>query len=417
MKILYLTPFSPVPPTYGGAIRSYHLLKQLVRRHEVTVVGFGSKSEREAVKNAYPELKNRVYFLDQPFKRFSRKWVMLYSLLSRHSYWYNLSMRNDMQRMLYDVLMSYDFDLVQSEFPILSHYKMPISALKVIDAHNVEYDNFRRMSKGDVGWSHRLLYGMEARKFKHEEIDTIANQDGLFVTSQRDADIFSMDLPDVPKFVIPNGVDLDYFKPWKSVKEPQSLIFVGTMDYAPNIDAMQYFLDRIYPQVKKRVPGLKLYIVGSNPPAEIQQRRSSDVVITDFVPDVRSYMNRSSVFVVPLRMGGGTRLKILEAMAMQIPVVTTSIGCEGLQVTHQETAMIADSARQFTEYVVELLYNRSLRNRLVDQAYQLVTENYSWERVGSLMEGAYRRLRFPESVSLFTNPIKSNGKMEFVCKN
>lgn len=392
MKILYLTPYSPIPPTFGGAIRIYHILKQLVERHEVTVAGYGDASQCEAVKKNFPELEDRVFYLDQPFHKSTRKLVLLYSMFSSHSHWYNMIMKQRMQQLLDDVMANHDFDLIQSEFPVLSHYEFNSDAVKVIDAHNVEYDNFRRMAdKEDRLWK-KFYYKQEARKFRQEELGTISQQDALFTTSQRDADLFHRDLPEIPKFVIPNGVDVNYFTPWDAVKEPYSLVFVGMMKYQPNIDAMTYFLDRIFPQIKKRVPNVKIYIVGGNPPSELLERRSSNVVITEFVPDVRPYINRSTVYVVPLRMGSGTRLKILEAMAMRIPIVTTSIGCEGLGLEHQETAMIADSAHQFMEYTVELIYNSTLRNRIIHNASELVHDRYSWTVVGQHLEEAYHKL-------------------------
>jgi glycosyltransferase involved in cell wall biosynthesis len=156
---------------------------------------------------------------------------------------------------------------------------------------------------------------------------------------------------------------------------------------------MLYFLDEIFLLILKEIPDLKLYIIGSRPPKKLQQRASENVIITGFVDDVRPYVARASVYVVPLRMGGGTRLKVLEAMAMKKPIVTTSIGCEGIDVRHDESVLIADDPMTFARQVIELLRSQALRQRLVRNGYDVARTCYDWNTIGNRVEEAYATLR------------------------
>lgn len=403
MKFLYLIPYNPVPPIFGGAIRIYNILRHLVDMHDVTVAGFGDPHEKEAMETAFPSLKGKVHFLKQPYNKHRglRRLTLLSSLFSSHSNWYNMTMTEEMEQLLIRLTEEHDFDAIQSEFPVMANYDIPSRAIKIYDAHNVEYNNFRRMSEASQDYLKKLYYWLESKKFYREEVKAVGRQDSILVTNQRDANIYSRDIADVPKYIVPNGVDMEYFKPSHQSVEPHSLVYVGMMKYLPNDDAMSFFLQDIFPKIAKRVPNIKLYIVGSNPSQYLMNLNDPRVEVTGFVEDVRPYVNRSSVYVVPLRMGGGTRLKIIEAMAMRKPIVTTSIGCEGLGMKNGETALIADEIDQFADSVVELIHNQPLANYLIDNAYELVKDNYSWEVVYHQLEDAYQKIFGEQYLSNF----------------
>ena len=185
---------------------------------------------------------------------------------------------------------------------------------------------------------------------------------------------------------------MSYFIPSDLSPEPASLVFTGMMAYVPNSDGMLYFLDEIFPLIQKSVPHAKIYIVGNNPPRALQQRASESVIVTGFVDDVRPYVWRSSVYVVPLRMGGGTRLKVLEAMAMKKPIVTTAIGCEGIDLRNGESALVLDQPQMFASAVVELLGSPSLRERLTTNGYELVRSRYQWDMIVREADRIYHSL-------------------------
>jgi glycosyltransferase involved in cell wall biosynthesis len=301
-----------------------------------------------------------------------------------------------MQEEIDKVLTEHHYDLVQVEFSHMGSYRLTTGAFTVLDAHNVEYENFRRMWQNNRSLLKRLHYYVEHRKFYREEIEACERFDAVFVTSGRDKEILDADTPAVPKYVVPNGVDTSYFTPAPSAPEPHSLVFTGAMSYLPNHDGMHYFLDEVFPLIEREIPDVKITIVGSNPPEELRRRARSNIIVTGFVEDVRPYVWRAGVYVVPLRMGSGTRLKILEALAMNMPVVTTSIGTEGIRVEHNMSALIADTPSAFAASVIRLLRDAALRSSLAAAGKTLVHREYDWNVIGNQLELYYRQFR-PEA--------------------
>jgi polysaccharide biosynthesis protein PslH len=402
MKILFLTPYTPLPPNFGGAIRIYHILKYLTKHHDVTVAGLGDQQEKKLMEEHFPSLKGKVHYVGSGVWKTS-KWITFTRALRKgNSHWHSLTVVPQMQALIDRLLEQHSFDVIQSEFPVMAFYHFKTNAIKILDAHNVEYDNFARMAKGSSSMMYRMYYRREANKMFQEEVDAASRQQAIFACSERDIRLFDRDVPEVPKFLIPNGVDLDYFETQEEEPEPNRLVFVGMMKYLPNKDGMNFFLDEIFPKIREKVPEVKISIVGGQPGQELLSRRSEHVEVTGFVDDVRPYIRRASVYVVPLRMGGGTRLKILEAMSMKKPLVTTKIGCEGIDLQHMDTAIIADDPSAFADGVVELLQNRTARECMTQKAYELVEQTYSWEKVGEKIGQAYRKIKLekPEMLSI-----------------
>jgi glycosyltransferase involved in cell wall biosynthesis len=189
------------------------------------------------------------------------------------------------------------------------------------------------------------------------------------------------DEPTAHTAVVPNGVDLDFFRPSarSTLREPPTLLFFGAIDYYPNTDAMHFFLRDVFPHLLERYPHVRLCIVGRKPPESISAYRSANVEVTGVVDDVRPWLERADVVVVPLRIGGGTRLKILEAMAMGKAVVSTALGAEGLAVTPEHDLLVADDAPAFVAQIGRLLDDPALRLRVGASARRLVASRYSWK--------------------------------------
>jgi len=284
------------------------------------------------------------------------------------------------------------YDAVVFEFSFMAAMPIKTNAVKIVDEHNIEYNNFKRMWETLRAPARKLFYLREYKKTFVEEVGTCKEMDGIFVTSLADKLLIEKDVPDGPKYIVPNGVDTEYFVPFETKPDPYSIIFTGRMDYAPNWDAMTYFLDEIFPLVKKEIPQAKIYIVGNNPPDALKDRASDDVIVTGFVDDVREYAARASLYVVPLRMGGGTRLKILEGLAMRKPLVTTSIGCEGIDVRDGVEVAIADEPNLFAQKVVDLLRDTKKASALGYGGYKLIKTKYDWESVALRMNEAIQDL-------------------------
>ena len=198
--------------------------------------------------------------------------------------------------------------------------------------------------------------------------------------------------PGTPVIVAPNAVDLDYFRPAPGDGEPDTVVFNGTLAYRPNAEAVQHLVDEIWPRVRARRPTARLMIVGDVGPADRRRLRAPGVALTGEVPDVRPYLRSAAVAAVPVRIGGGTRLKVIEALAMGKATVSTTLGCEGLTVRGGEHLMIADDAASFADRVLELLDDRDRRAAIGRAARALVERDYSWELVGQRLEALYARL-------------------------
>ncbi|MBI3005421.1 MAG: glycosyltransferase [Ignavibacteriales bacterium] len=391
MKVLHIMPYSPVPPDFGGAMRSYHLLKEMTKRHEVTLLTYGNVNDYIAIDREFRQLQE-IHLVPFPWAQKYRRMGQLYAMWKRKSFLRYLVETRYMQRVIDWLVRRNAYDIVQTEFSLMGGFTLPQGPVKILDAHNIEYDNFKRMAANARSLVRKFHYARESEFFHWEELESWRLQDAIFVTSERDREIVQRETPSVPNMVVPNGVDISYFKPSDLQPEPFSLVFTGMMAYVPNYDGILYFLDKIFPLIVEKVPQVKIYVVGNRPPRILQRRASENVMITGYVADVRPYVWRSGVYVVPLRMGGGTRLKVLEAMAMKKPIVTTSIGCEGINGVQGQSLLILDDPKEFAEGVVTLLQDGTLRERLVQAGHELVCSQYDWPVIGKQMENYYQRL-------------------------
>lgn len=369
----------------------YHILKHLFEKYDVTVAGFREFGDAELFQSTFPGLQESMHFISRGKVR-HRRLLQLYSLFTSHSYWYNWARSDKLEADLNRMLARDSYDIVLAEFASMGHFRLETDAIQILDAHNVEYDNFRRMSRLEWSGIRKKFYLREYRKSYREEVAAFNRHDAIFTTSVRDGNLIKKDAPAVPQFVIPNGVDMSYFHPDGSDAEPYSMIFTGTMNYVPNYDGMIYFLDRIFPLIKETIPVAKITIVGSNPPPVLTGYESDSVIITGFVDDVRPFVNRAGIYVVPINMGSGTRLKVVEALSMKKPIVSTSIGCEGIDTVDNEHLLIRDKPRAFAEAVIQLMKDRKLGNRLVRSGYELVKQKYDWNVIGHSIDKAFNRL-------------------------
>jgi glycosyltransferase involved in cell wall biosynthesis len=241
----------------------------------------------------------------------------------------------------------------------------------------------------------RAYFGGQWRRMLHFERTAAAGFDGVIGVSDEDCKIMrdELGLKNVLGSV-PTGVDADFFQAGTVPKKPRSVVFLGSMDWMPNIDAVVYFVEAIFPEIKKNAPDVSFTIVGRNPPGSIRSLAEKDpaIRVTGTVPDVRAYVAEAEVVVVPLRVGGGTRIKIFEAMAAGIPVVSTAIGAEGLPVRHGEEVLLADTPGAFADAVVRLLREPPLREKIGRNGLDLVHEKFGWAPVVKVFENYCSKL-------------------------
>jgi sugar transferase (PEP-CTERM/EpsH1 system associated) len=396
MRILWLKSDLLLPLDKGGKLRTWHLMRHLARRHDITYLAFREPSQPAADVDGMREVAARVETIEraEPAKgtwRFYADAAM--HLVDPLPYAVGKYRSPALKRRLAHLLESESFDLIVCDF-LVPAVNLPdrLPCPAVIFTHNVESEIWRRHAETKPGAIARLLYRAQHARMLRFESRTLARFDGVLAVSDADRQTFDALYPGAvrrPVHVVPTGVDTDYFAPAPSDPASRELVFTGSMDWLPNEDAMQYFCRDILPLIRAEEPGVHLSIVGRAPTQAVRRLAGEHGVhVTGRVDDVRPYMKDAAVYVVPLRIGGGTRLKIFEAMSMGKAVVSTTIGAEGLPVTDGEHVMLADEPQTFARAVVRLLRDSAQRARLEQAARALVLENYDWSAVAGALERA-----------------------------
>jgi sugar transferase (PEP-CTERM/EpsH1 system associated) len=386
MKILWVKAGGLVPPDTGGKIRSYNILRELARWHSVTFFSFHGAHENDqhpGLKDVFDRVVCVPLALPAP-KSSSELADYGIRLFSPQPYGITKFCRREVRHQLRALLKQEAYDVILCDFLTPAGVIPWDSAIpKVIFTHNVEAMIWKRhyeIAKNPV-W--KGISWWEWRKMEAAERRYLRLADRVLTVSETDRDAFAPFLPGQTITVIPTGVDVDYFKPMPVEELPNSLVFTGSMDWLPNEDAIFYFVEAILPLLRPQCPDVVLEIVGRNPSRKLQALAKNEKALrlTGWVEDIRPFLARDSVCIVPLRIGGGTRLKIFEAMAMGKAVVSTTVGAEGLPVQSGENILLADTPHAFAESVLSLLRDVKQRRRLGTAARTLVEENYSWPKI------------------------------------
>src|SRR5688572_28977679 len=297
-----------------------------------------------------------------------------------------------MQQRLTQLTADEQFDVIQVESSQLACFDFPAGPVLVLDEHNIEYELLYRTFLTERSPLRRAYNWIEFRKFRREETGAWRRATGISATSAREAEIIQ-DIAGRPARSVPNGVDVRYFSAGDEPADPDAIVLTGLMKYRPNVDAAVYFVREVLPRIVSARPKLVFYIVGGEPSDEVRQLAGPNVVVTGTVPDVRPFVRRAAVFVVPLRMGSGTRLKVLEGLSMGKPMVSTSLGCEGIDLAHGEHLLIADDAKTFADAVLDLMTQPEKAGRLGVEGRDLMLRRYRWETATEELEEFYGRLR------------------------
>jgi polysaccharide biosynthesis protein PslH len=400
MRILWLKSDLLLPLDKGGKLRTWHLMRHLAQRHEITYLAFREPGQPAADVDGMREVAAHVETVmrAEPAKgtvRFYADAAM--HLVDPLPYAVGKYRSRGFKQRLNALLASQAFDLIVCDFlfPAVNlPSRLPCPA--VIFTHNVESEIWRRHADTKTGAIGKALYGAQYRRMLRYEKKTLARFDGVLAVSDADRETFASLYPGAirqPAYVVPTGVDTDYFAPPLIGNQQSSignsLVFTGSMDWLPNEDAMQFFCRETLPLVRADEPGVTLTIVGRSPtPAVKRLADEHGIQVTGRVDDVRPYMQDAAVYIVPLRIGGGTRLKIFEAMSMGMAVVSTTVGAEGLPVTDGEHVMLADEPSTFARAIVHLLRDTERRAQIGAAARALVLERYDWSAVAGALENA-----------------------------
>lgn len=394
MKLLVVSPYLP-SPTWGFSARSYHLLKTLARKYAVSLLALDERTEKGASDDTY--LLKRLTYKVQLIPRSAphlKRLKQLANVVRGSSTVLNAHIMAEMQQAL-DALLAQDcYDAVLFESVLSAGYYLPEDLAVVIDQHNIEYELLQRTSARETAWARKWYNQRESRLVKPVEIERCRRADMVLVTSERERLLLKSLLPGSVIEVVPNGVDIETFHRDRSEREVSSqIVFTGSMDYYPNIDAVLFFAQHCWPFIRAQIPDATWQIVGKNPQSEVQKLAElPGVTVTGSVPDVQPFLAKSAVAIAPLLIGSGTRLKILEALAMQKAVVSTSLGCEGLSLVPGKHLIVADQPEAFAQAVVELVKNPEKRRTLGTAGRSLVEAEYSWERCGDQLLHALEKM-------------------------
>lgn len=412
MNILWLNTKIMFPLDQGGRIRTYHTLKYLSRRHAVAVVSLVNLPGEAMAIPAMSKVCSELHVV--PFRRTSRRgsarfyWQLCRNLPSRWPFsmarYRSRTMLEKVSTILRQGLASGPVDVVVCDFlPPAVNLPRRVAVPLVLFAHNVEGLLWRRLAEGQTGRLRRRYFAAQARRMCAREADLARRAALVIAVSPDDREAFRREYGVEDVEAVPTGVDVAFYAGDEALPAEPELVFVGSMDWMPNEEGAGFLIERVLPLVRRSVPKARLTIVGKSPSVRLRKMAAAagGVAVTGRVDDVRPYVRRARAVVVPLMVGGGTRIKIFEALAAGRPVVSTTIGAEGLPVTHGRDILIADSAPDFAEAVVEVLTDDELARHLGEAGRALVEEAFDWPRVAAAFErlllGAVARNRPPAS--------------------
>jgi len=386
MEILWVKVGGLWPPDTGGRLRSFHILSELSRLHAVTVVTTHRPGEDpEALASALPRC-TRVISIPHEAPKWHQPRFALHLLKSWLSRLPVDLMRHRVRGVREEVhrcLASGRFDVCIADFLVsLPNVPRKTPVPLVVFSHNVEHMIWKRLGRARSRLWERALLAVEWRKMRRYEGFACRRADLTLSVSDADRDALQRLSPGSTLHTVPTGVDVAHFAPAEVPERAFSLVYVGSMDWYPNEDAMHYFMEEILPRIRARVPETAVTVVGRNPSARLREAAAAaNVHVTGTVDDVRPHVASAALFMVPLRVGGGTRLKIFEALAMAKAVVSTGIGAEGLPLVEEEHFVRADDPAGFAACAAALLRDPGRRKRLGQAGRRLVVERYAWQQV------------------------------------
>jgi glycosyltransferase involved in cell wall biosynthesis len=394
VKVLWVKAGKLLPVDTGGKIRSYNILRYLAREHDLTLLSYyGGERDPGYEAALIQELRGSqpMHAATAESNAIERGLDYLRRLPRRAPYAVSKFTHPLVRAKLSSWLASGRFDVAVCDFLSASdNFPDELKTPCVLFQHNVESSLWQRMASRETNPALKLSYAIESSKMTGYERATLHRFHHIIAVSEHDRQqMLKMD-PGGQVTVVPTGVDTQKFTvaPPSSI-EPPRIVFTGSMDWEPNVDAIDFFCGQIWPRILKEFPNAVFQIVGRNPAAKVLRQASDSVQVTGTVASVEEYLQKASVVVVPLRIGGGTRLKIFEAMAMGKALVSTSIGAEGLEVESGRDVLLAEDAIAFADAVLLLLREVEIRRRLEKAAVETAGK-YDWSRVAAQFAGVLR---------------------------
>jgi len=391
LRILWVKAGKLLPVDSGGKIRSYNLLRHLSQRNETTFLSYyDGPPDKHYEEKIVQELPGAITVRTGKRESTIGQAVnYLRHLISPAPFAVTKFTSPRVQRLISNWDKEKRFDVIVCDFLSASlNFSTALSTPALLFQHNVESALWQRQAKHERNPAKNLVFKIEASKMARYERSQLGKFDHVIAVSDHDTALMSKMIDSTHISVVPTGVDLEAYSkvaPQDSSGEKQGILFLGSMDWEANIDGVDHFCRDIWPEILSAVPSTKLYVVGRNPHSRVSRWASDSIEIAGRVDSVLPYLKEATVFIVPLRIGGGTRLKIYEAMAASKAVVSTSIGAEGLDVHDRDDILLADTDADFAKAVIELLRDSNLRNRIGSKAARLAAQ-YDWAIIAQRFE-------------------------------
>lgn len=396
MRILLLTLVAPFPPDSGPKVKTYNLLQYLGRHHEVTLVSLVRTEQERAHAESLRGLCKAVYTVPFRRSRLRDAYHLARSLLTGTSFIMNRDASPELRALLADLTRREPFEIVHPDQLNMAQFAVDLPGALVLDEHNAVWTIVARMAANETNLLKRLFFDLEARRLRRYEAAICARFDALLAVSEPDlrflasaAASAATTLP--PARIVPIAIDARAEPPVQRVSEPRTILSMATMFWPPNVDGVLWFANEVYPLVKRAVPEANFAVVGARPPASVRRLADADpsIQVTGYVEDPRPFLEQTAALIVPVRAGGGMRVKILEALARGLPVVSTTIGYEGIDLQPGQHLLVGDTPAAFAEALVRVLRDPALGRQLAAAGRRVAEEVYDWRVVNPAVEAAY----------------------------
>ncbi len=390
MKILMLTPYLPYPLWSGGQIRTYNLLKNLAKIHDITLFSFIRKPDEVKYISELEKYCSEVkVFMKRPpwsFTSLSLSAITFYPLVVC------LYLRNDMKNILKQQIEQQKFDLIHAEtfyvMPNIPRSRIPI----ILAEQTIEYMVYRHFTRDVNMLPLKLLMSYDVAKIHFWEKRFWRRASRIIAMSHADRQVMLSRERDLTVDLVPNGVDTEFFrfKEKYKIRREKKVLFVGNFKWLQNREAVEILAKKVWPIISKELPNVKLWIVGKFPTKEIYSLQNRNISVLDNVDDIRDAYYQSDVMLAPIYGPGGTRYKILESMAAGLPVVTTTTGIEGLNAENRRDALVSDDYREIAGHTLTLLKDSDLSGKLARNGRKLVEKCYSWQKISKNLDRIYK---------------------------
>lgn len=380
MKVLVLVSRVPFPLEKGDKLRAYHQIKNLNKHHEIILVALNKGFLHPKAKTELQKICNSLYILPiTNFQLITNSIKAFFKGLPIQSgYFYNSAN----QKKLNEIISDNHVEHIYSQLVRTTEYVKDFPIKKTLDYQDAFSAGMKRRAKSSSPFF-KWFFKMESERLKDYEENIYEYFDFHTIISEADRDL--LNFPKAQKiWIVPNGIDFDYFKPFESNKI-YDLVFTGNMSYAPNVKAAKFLVQEIMPFVWNKKPDCKLLISGANPTKSVQRLGSKNVKIGGWIDDIRESYAQSKVFIAPMQIGTGLQNKLIEAMAMRLPCITSTLANRALKAVNSEDIMIGKTAREYANLVIQLLEDNELSAKIANKGYEFVHTHYSWENSTNIL--------------------------------